>query len=400
MILNKVVTERDGKQRTIEGNGLFRERGRGRVHRHPGHGERPDQGAWRGVGRSARTGTAGRSRASRQRLMDEFSTRSRAEIPEKLAELVDAYRETYGHDPDARDLASLSSQAARLTRDAKQDEDLTERVREWAQRAAQEAGEALAPLAGAVCGQAQAQPEPLSEAQTGALMARALSGLQARQSTWTRSDLTRAIGEALPANLPALDPADAAAFLPGLAERAIRGDAGQTVVALEAPELFTIPASLRRADGESVYDTHRGTRYATEAQLRMEGRIRDTAARRDPARAAHRAGRCGAAARRRRGAAAGAAGPAQPRGRHDGDRIGAASGPGRRGVLDPDQRPPGPRPGRPGRDGQEPDRRGDGARSGSRPTRTRGSSGWRPRSRAPTCCAGWAWPTATTSACS
>lgn len=279
VILNKVVTERDGRWRTIEGNGLFRERGAAAaistmvmenaltrdlgvqwVQREDGHGREI-----KGVS---------------QALMDEFSTRSRDEIPEKLAALVDAYRETYGHDPDARDLASLSRQAARLSRDAKQEEDLTARVREWAVRASRDAGEALAPLAGAVCG--QAQPVALTQAQEQALMAKALGGLQARQSTWTRSDLTRAIGEALPADFPALDPAAAASWLPAMAERAIRGDAGQVVVALEAPELFTIPDHLRRADGESVYQAHGATRFATEAQLRMEGRIREAAAQRDP----------------------------------------------------------------------------------------------------------------------
>lgn len=99
VILNKVVTERDGKHRTIEGGGLFRERGASSaigtlvmenmmtrelgvewVQRADGHGREI-----KGVS---------------QALMDEFSTRARAEIPEKLAALVDAYRETYGHDPD------------------------------------------------------------------------------------------------------------------------------------------------------------------------------------------------------------------------------------------------------------------------------------------------------------
>ena len=52
------------------------------------------------------------------------------------------------------------------------------------------------------------------------------------------------------------------------------------VVALTAPEWFTIPASLRRADGESVYQAHRATRYATDAQMRMETRILEAAAER------------------------------------------------------------------------------------------------------------------------
>ena len=80
-------------------------------------------------------------------------------------------------------------------RDAKPEEDPTEQVREWAQRAAQ-AGTALEPLAAQVCGQARLRRE-LTEAQA-ALIARAIKGLQAR-STFTQSDLTRAIAEQLPA---------------------------------------------------------------------------------------------------------------------------------------------------------------------------------------------------------
>jgi hypothetical protein len=41
--------------------------------------------------------------------------------------------------------------------------------------------------------------------------------------------------------------------------------------------MFSIPAHLRRADGESVYQAHRATRYATDAQMRMEARILDAA---------------------------------------------------------------------------------------------------------------------------
>ena len=42
---------------------------------------------------------------------------------------------------------------------------------------------------------------------------------------------------------------------------------------LEAPEPAEVPASLRRADGRSVYQRHGGTRYATRAQLAMEERM-------------------------------------------------------------------------------------------------------------------------------
>ena len=42
---------------------------------------------------------------------------------------------------------------------------------------------------------------------------------------------------------------------------------------LEAPEPAEVPASLRRADGRSVYQRHGGVRFATHAQLTMEQRM-------------------------------------------------------------------------------------------------------------------------------
>jgi hypothetical protein len=73
-----------------------------------------------------------------------------------------------------------------------------------------------------------------------------------------------------------MDQEQAASMLPALADRAIAGEAGM-VVALTAPELFPIPAHLRRADGESMYEAHRATRYCTDGQMRMEARILEAA---------------------------------------------------------------------------------------------------------------------------
>ena len=67
-------------------------------------------------------------------------------------------------------------------------------------------------------------------------------------------------------------PAAAAALLENLADRALAAEF-EPVSCLEAPEPADLPASLRRADGRSVYQRHGGTRYATRAQLAMEERM-------------------------------------------------------------------------------------------------------------------------------
>jgi hypothetical protein len=68
------------------------------------------------------------------------------------------------------------------------------------------------------------------------------------------------------------DPATAAALLEDIAGRALRGEF-EPVTCLEAPEPAEVPGSLLRADGRSIYQRHGGVRYATGAQLTLEGRL-------------------------------------------------------------------------------------------------------------------------------
>ncbi len=168
---------------------------------------------------------------------------------------------------------------SRETRDAKQDAGPAQLVREWAHRAKESAGSALEPLAAQACGKAaaQARAQVLSPQGELEVMARAVTALQGRRSTFTQSDLTRAMSEQPPADLGVMDPAQAAARLPDLAARAIGTG---MVAALEPGEWLSIAAELRRADRESVYSAHRRTRYATDAQIARECRIRDRAAER------------------------------------------------------------------------------------------------------------------------
>ena len=57
-----------------------------------------------------------------------------------------------------------------------------------------------------------------------------------------------------------------------MADRALAGEFGP-VACLEAPEAAPAPASLRRADGRSVYQRHGGVKYATRVQLSREEKL-------------------------------------------------------------------------------------------------------------------------------
>jgi conjugative relaxase-like TrwC/TraI family protein len=89
----------------------------------------------------------------------------------------------------------------------------------------------------------------------------------AGESTWTRADVVKYLGRVLPRT--GRDPAQAAALLEDLTDRALRGEF-EPVLCLEAPEPAQVPRELVRPDGRSVYRRHGGVRYATRAQLGLE----------------------------------------------------------------------------------------------------------------------------------
>jgi hypothetical protein len=99
---------------------------------------------------------------------------------------------------------------------------------------------------------------------------KAVALAQQDKSAWTRADVIKYLGRVLPRT--GMDPAAAAALLEEVADRALASEF-EPVACLEAPEPAEVPASLRRADGRSVYQRHGGVRYATHAQLTMEQRM-------------------------------------------------------------------------------------------------------------------------------
>ncbi len=108
----------------------------------------------------------------------------------------------------------------------------------------------------------------LTAEQARRVMTEAVFNMQARMTTWTKADLIRHVGEALPAGALANT-----ATLETLADRAIRGGAGKAVVLLSAPEWPRVPECLRRPDGESVFRPHGAERFASQAQLTLEERL-------------------------------------------------------------------------------------------------------------------------------
>jgi hypothetical protein len=101
------------------------------------------------------------------------------------------------------------------------------------------------------------------------IMAEAIFTAQSRTATWTQADLIRYLGEAMPAGAFA-----DRATLERLAAQAISGRAGEPVALLSAPEWPRVPDCLRRDNGESVFRPHGAERYASQAQLTLEERLK------------------------------------------------------------------------------------------------------------------------------
>jgi len=235
-----------------------------------------------GVAWVARPDGAGNEiRGVTQAQMDAYSSRAQA-IKDATPAAVASWTAKYGRAPNQRELLHIQQVVTFGSRERKEDGEI-----DWDKYAAEwdaKLGGQLAQIApgvsnlrgaGAVT---QAQPEPEPDAGPAPeILARtartALAMVQAKQATWTKADLVRQVGLAMPAEARPVDPGAAVALLHSLAGRALAGEFEQ-VVPLDAPEWPALPDYLRRElDGRSVYTRPGAQRYATRVQLALEERL-------------------------------------------------------------------------------------------------------------------------------
>jgi AAA domain/TrwC relaxase len=210
-------------------------------------------------------------------LMGVFSHR-RGEITTLVGqELVPRFQAEHGRPPNQRELATLQEQATLRTRKGKDGvTDWDAATRGWQAKAAQKVGVDLASLYRRVSHLERNRSAPrdagpeLTQDEITRAMHKALEKCSRENSKWTRADLIANLGRMLPRY--AADPAGQVALLEEVADRALAGEFGP-VVCLEAPEAAPAPASLRRADGRSVYQRHGGVKYATRVQLSREEQL-------------------------------------------------------------------------------------------------------------------------------
>jgi hypothetical protein len=214
-------------------------------------------------------------------MMRLFSTRRQSITADLRARAVE-FEWRYGRAPSQREVAQLAQASNFRTRKSKEGAlDVAELHAGWADKLARTLGVPLASVAPSVWhadgGRTASDPRDVEDAhavpaelELSRAVQKAVELAQQEKSTWTRADLVKHLGRVLPRT--GRDPAEAAALLEELADRALRSES-EPVVCLEAPEPAEVPRSLLRADGRSVYQRHGGVRYATRAQLVMEDRM-------------------------------------------------------------------------------------------------------------------------------
>ena len=226
--------------------------------------------ALRGLPRA--DGKGNEIRGVTQAQMDAYSTRTEA-IKDATPRYVAAWIGRYGRAPNERELLHIQQLVTLATRQGKDDG-----VIDWdacARRWDATLGGDLARVAHDVRSSACADVgEPTEEEQRAAVL-QGLAVVQQSSATWTRAQLMRAIGSALPGG--GLDPAAAVELVERLTDRALASEV-EPVVPMEAPQWPAVPEYLRHGiDGRSVYTRPGIQRYATQVQLSLEKRLTDAA---------------------------------------------------------------------------------------------------------------------------
>jgi conjugative relaxase-like TrwC/TraI family protein len=204
-------------------------------------------------------------------MITHFSHR-RAAIEARYNALLAGYRARHGHDPSHAVSRQLAQQATLQTRGHKQPpRSLAGKRAAWRQELDERFGPgAAALLMAAVPASLPARREAPDEPDLDLLAERAIAGVAARRSTWTRWNVHAEAERVLRARLPQLDPERHRDLAGAITDLAL---SPRHSICVEAPALLDEPAELRRADGESVFTVHGAGRYTSQAVLDAEERL-------------------------------------------------------------------------------------------------------------------------------
>lgn len=203
-----------------------------------------------------------------------FSKRTRAIGPVAEA-LVAQFEAETGREPSPAERTKLNEQATLSTRRGKEygGETREGQIARWAVEHAEQLGVELGEVAIGLDAQRPGEATTWSERD---VLMRAIGSMENARGTWDRSNLMRAIDEALPGQL-GIPHAEVPRLLEGLAAKA------EELVQLvrDNPDLPDMGEDYRRADGSNVHAKPHRQRFATDGQLLGEAELRAAAVRRD-----------------------------------------------------------------------------------------------------------------------
>jgi len=202
-----------------------------------------------------------------------FSKRTAAITPTTEA-LVARFRAETGREPTGRERSRLADQATLSTRRGKVlgGETREGQIARWAAEHADELGVELGEVARGVLGRQAGKPALWSERD---VVARALAAMEVSKQSWNRSNLQRAVSEALPAHL-GIGHEHLWPLLEGLTDKAEA--LARHINPRTGPQ--GLDTKYYRADGESVFVKPGSARFATDTQLLGEDELRAAAVRR------------------------------------------------------------------------------------------------------------------------
>lgn len=270
-ILNKARCP-DGKWRALDGSLLYQWKGAAGA-----HGDRAAEAwCWQQLGAAFEARPDGKARevAAIDPASRALFSQRRAAIEPAGEKLIAAFTEANGRAPSGHERAALMQQATLETRKGKSHDGIPrdEQLTGWAQRHAEKLGQDLVDVAHAVTDRPAGQPAMWSERD---VIARALEEVKNSKQSWTRSDLTRAVSDALPAHL-GIGPQHVGPLLESLTDKAETH--ARTLNDPAGPS--GLEERYYRADGSSVFVKPGARRFATDDQLLGEQYLRDAAIRR------------------------------------------------------------------------------------------------------------------------
>ncbi|MBC7678342.1 MAG: AAA family ATPase, partial [Pseudorhodobacter sp.] len=203
-----------------------------------------------------------------------FSAR-RASIESAYADLVSAYRTRYGHEP-AKGVQFAFSQQATLDTRGPKEEPVTGAVRraQWRTQAASVLGseQGVDDMVAVALHPAPLTPtDPTADAPEVAtldLVSEVLGNLAGARSVWTVGNVAAEAQRVARTHGTSVAGRDVV----GLADDLTRQVLARSV-ALAPPDANPVPASLARADGESVYLVHAAARFTSVSVLEAEDRL-------------------------------------------------------------------------------------------------------------------------------